>query len=908
MEKNLNVNKIVKDPKTEYQMLFNHLPEGFALHEIIFDTKNKPIDYRFLAVNPAFERLTGLKAKDIIGKTVLQVLPDTEPIWIERYAKVAMTGESIKFENYNGGLGKHYEITAYSPEKNRFAIIFLDITERKRVTELVRETNELYEGILSTQTAGIYQIRVIPGGFEFPEPKYVYEFVNDRYCFITGHTREEHLADPMLTMKLIHPDEYQEWIAKNNSSDKTLQRFEWEGRIIVKGQIRWVHFESRPKTQPNGDRIWTGLLLDITERKQTKEALLENKSRLEFALRSLNMGTWYWDIVEDKRYFDEQVCRLLGIDPLTFKDTAKEFFDILHPEDMEVVKNSLNRALENDELYQPVYRVIWKDKSVHHITARGRLSRDKSGQPLRLNGLIWDITDLKKAEDTIAAEKERLAVTLRSIGDGVITTDVEGRITDINKTAEELTGWKRHETIGKPLEEVFQIISEITRKPHENPVHKVLKTGSVVELANHTLLVSKSKREYIIADSGAPIRDRRSQIIGIVLVFRDITEKQKLFENAQRTDKLESLGILAGGIAHDFNNLLGGMFGYIDLAKTQCTKSDKISEYLDKALKTFSRAKNLTHQLLTFSKGGAPCKKTASLGPVIMEVTTFALSGSNCSCSFDMAEDLWSCDYDVNQIGQVVDNIVINAIQAMPMGGKLFITAKNLSSSPAFFTLPATKKYIHITFKDSGIGIPPSIVQRIFDPFFTTKQKGNGLGLATAYSIIKKHEGDITVESTIDKGTTFHIFLPASVNAYSEKELNANFAFQGKGHVLIMDDEESIRETTGELLKDLGYEVEFAQNGTEALNMIKDFSLQGKPFTAVIMDLTIPGEMGGKEAINELRKTDQTLTVFVSSGYSQDPIMANPTQYGFNDKISKPFQRSQLFELFRRNLHENNKK
>jgi PAS domain S-box-containing protein len=374
---------------------------------------------------------------------------------------------------------------------------------------------------------------------------------------------------------------------------------------------------------------------------------------------------------------------------------------------------------------------------------------------------IRDITDRKRVANAMTAESERLSVTLRSINDGVITTDIQGNITIMNKIAEELSGWTQQEALGKLIFPVFNIINENTRKPQENIVNKVLATGETIELAGHAVIISKTGTESLIEASVSPMKDKQNSIIGAVLVFRDITEKQKLLEVSQRNQKLEALGVLAGGIAHDFNNLMGGIFGFIDLA-ILITKDEKINHYLSKAMSTIDRAKDLTRQLLTFAKGGVPLQMVTPLFPFIQETAQFALSGSNVSSQYDIAKDLWPCIIDKNQIGQVIDNIIINAQQAMPMGGTVEVMARNISIEVEEHPTLLKGNYVRVSIKDYGIGISKKIQPRIFDPFFTTKPKGHGLGLAICYSIINSHGGAIDFESVPDVGSTFHIYLPAS--------------------------------------------------------------------------------------------------------------------------------------------------
>ncbi|OQA07942.1 MAG: Blue-light-activated protein [bacterium ADurb.Bin374] len=446
---------------------------------------------------------------------------------------------------------------------------------------------------------------------------------------------------------------------------------------------------------------------------------------------------------------------------------------------------------------------------------------------------------------------------------------------------------------------VFRIINERTRRPCENPAEKVLATGSVIELANHTLLVSRSGTERMIADSGAPITNQDGVTIGVVLVFRDMTEKQRLLDVLQRTDKLDSLGVLAGGIAHDFNNMLAGIFGFIGLARTT-TGDETVSRYLDQAMAAFTRARNLTQQLLAFSRGGAPLRKTAELGPLIRESASFALAGSNVACDFDIAPDLWLADFDDNQIGQVIDNIVINAQQAMPAGGRISISAKNTMLNDLESRLFKAGRWIKLSIADTGVGIPSEHLKSIFDPFFTTKQKGHGLGLATCYAIVQKHEGYIEVESLVGKGTTFHVFLPASQQEAVEAVSQRTVEHRGTGRILVMDDEPSIREILGLILEGMGYTVFEAKDGQNALRVCAEAAKNGTPIDGAFFDLTIPGGMGGKEAILLLRSEYPTMPVYASSGYSDDPVMSRPTEYGFTDSIRKPYRKEDLAAMLNR--------
>jgi CheY-like chemotaxis protein/two-component sensor histidine kinase len=379
-----------------------------------------------------------------------------------------------------------------------------------------------------------------------------------------------------------------------------------------------------------------------------------------------------------------------------------------------------------------------------------------------------------------------------------------------------------------------------------------------------------------------------------------VTEKKKREEEQLKIKKLESVGVLAGGIAHDFNNILAAILGNINLAGFHIEKDHKSHRLLKEAEKASMRARDLTQQLLTFSKGGDPVRETASITQVIIDSADFVLHGSNVKCRYAIPEDLWLVDIDTGQMSQVIQNIAINARHAMPEGGEITISCENIAdiAKETGLSLPG-EKYIKIAIADHGGGIPEKYLDKIFDPYFSTKQEGSGLGLAITHSIVNKHDGHISVRSKSGEGTTFSIYLPASAGQKS-RDVKGEAQEPEKtvrGTVLIMDDEEMIRDLTKEMLSHFGHEVLLAKDGREAIEIFKEHHHSDNPVDVIIMDLTIPGGMGGKDAIKEILKIDPDAKAIVSSGYSNDPVMANYQQHGFKASIGKPFEMAQLKEI-----------
>lgn len=519
--------------------------------------------------------------------------------------------------------------------------------------------------------------------------------------------------------------------------------------------------------------------------------------------------------------------------------------------------------------------------------------------------VIRDITERIKTKEELVTEKERLSVTLQSISDGMIALDINSKVVLINKIAEKLTGCNHDEAIGKNLDEIFHMVDEKTRTICKNPVEKILKDGIIIKPSSNNLLISKDGKERNIINSAAPIRDKNNKVIGIVLIFKDITKDRRIDEELQKIHKLESLGILAGGIAHDFNNVITGISGNISLAMLSIDSPEEAYKILSDAQSAVVQAKSLSQQLLTFSKGGSPRKKIISFINLLNDTIPFLLRGSNAIYEMNISTDLWAGEVDESQIRQVIANIVINAEQSMPEGGLIKIKAENIIMGKDLEIPLIEGKYVKISIKDEGIGIPKKHLSKIFDPYFTTKQKGTGLGLSTCYSIIKKHYGHISVESVLGKGTTFSIYLPASkeIIEHNDEPQKIKLNIEGMKKILVMDDDDIVRNVIGKMLKYLNFKVDFAIDGVEAIEKYNELIKSNSKYDLVIMDLTVPGSMGGDKAIKELLKIDPNVKAIVSSGYSNKTIMSNYKDYGFSGAIAKPYKIEDLSDIIKQVLN-----
>ena len=627
----------------------------------------------------------------------------------------------------------------------------IDITSRKKSEDDLRRSEEKFKAFTEHLQVMVYTY----------DSRGVFTYVNRMCEELTGYSRDELLG--MNFTKLLH-DDYKNLSVKRAVSRRSGEThgvsYDYVG-VKKDGSCRWWELSG---IRLDDDKTVLGNAIDITDRIESEQALKESEKKF----RSLfERSSDPMLLLDEEGFFD---CNQAALKLLKAKNKDDVF---AHPARLSPARQPDGRSSQEKAkaLIKQTYKAgfhrfewlhcdlqgseFWADVSLTVIPFENR----------EIIFTIWrDISTFKKLEHLLRDEREQLLLTLRSIGDAVITTDLDGRVVLMNRVAEQLTGWRHAEALGRKLAGIFEIVTGKTGEPVRNSLDQAITQGVVLEFDNDTVLRSRHGQEYKIADRASPIRDEKSEIVGGILVFRDVTDRDRMQEEVLKLRKLESVGRLAGGIAHDFNNLLTGIMGNIEVAVLRLGPQSKSAHgNLEKALKASRRAADLTQKLLTFAKGGEPIKETKAIGEIIKDSAEFSLLGSKIALSLDIPEDLWVAEVDAGQISQVIQNLVINAVHAMAEGGTIFISGENveLDSAQTVSLHLKSGSYVKILVRDQGCGIAEELRQKIFDPFFTTKKEGSGLGLSVIHSIINKHDGYVSVQSELGRFTEFTIFLPA---------------------------------------------------------------------------------------------------------------------------------------------------
>jgi PAS domain S-box-containing protein len=786
------------------------------------------------------------------------------------------------------------------PDGEMFGTICVLDSEKNEYSELYRKLMVQFKELLESHLELIFQHREIEKEKIITE-KYLdaagpivvildekgrVKRINERGCSVLGCKKKE----------IKGKDWFENFIPENIRKDvkKIFER-------LMSGNIKEKEFEEHPVIIRGGEKIilWHNNILkneeggivgtissgvDTTERREYQKRLRKAEEEKSLILNGTPMLIDYQNTKHEIIWANKAAGESVGKKPEEL--VGKKCHEVWNQRNVPCEECPVEKAIKKGELVSGEIRS--PDGRAWFIKANPVI--DEEGDIIGVIEITMNVTERKKAEEELRKTKERYQKIVENANEWIWIIDCEGNFTYANRAAVEGSGYKIENWLGRSFEPI--VLEENLSK-----VKRIFAETLGGKSQNYELRIKdKNGNIKTLQVNTAPLLEE-GEAIGTVSVGRDITEDKEKEKELMRMDKLESIGVLAGGIAHDFNNLLMGIMGNISLAKMNID-DDEVKELLSDAAKASKKASRLTEQLLTFSKGGEPVKEKTSMKDIIIESSEFVLHGSNVKCEYHFSEDLWNVTVDKGQMFQVINNIVLNADQSMPEGGKISITGDNiLLDKDNTFSLPEGK-YIKISMEDEGVGIPEEHLNKIFDPYFSTKTKGHGLGMTTVYSIIQKHEGHIKVESKLGEGTTFYIYIPAVEEDKEEREgEKEKVSFLNKKKILLMDDEEVVLNTMGRMLKEKGSEVVFAEDGDKAVKKFKEEKSTSHPFDAVILDLTIPGGMGGKDTLKEIRKIDPKVKVIVSSGYSNSPIMANYDKYGFNGVIAKPFNIEELIRV-----------
>jgi PAS domain S-box-containing protein len=897
--------------------------------------------YRTLKVNESAIRLLGLKTH-----------PKTLEGFVQHIAKQDQLSFLQSVEKLRGTWAFESEVHIQNSSKRwvqfrmksvvedgrtvGFRGVVIDITELKNYESMLLESEQRWSYALEGNQDGVWDWNVETGEV----------FITDQCKRIFGFEPSEAPNLSVEWSSRIHPNDQkivQENIRKhvNGESDYYINEY----RILCKdGTYKWVLVRGKLIQTGNGEleRRLVGTLADISKRKEF-ELELELSDQLLKAINSLQLDLISGTAVENAIYRTLiQIGKIIDADRIQIYKSIEpsgvnETISLLHEWTNGILEARQGTTQHSAVYFQDFGYDRWATLLKKNIPISGHVSKLPASEheallkqgihslfvtPIFYKDQFWGFIEFdvlkadklwtnseyqllknfantfaeimmnREAEEAIEVQRKRIETTINSIADAVITVGLNGEILLINPLAEKLLGYKQAGT--EYLSNYLVLLDKQNKQPLRDPLAKLyagtLKTPTQVS----GIFVDSNGVSRTLQGSVSPIFNRQSDLNGAVVALTDVTNFEKMETELQKAQKLESIGILAGGIAHDFNNILTGIIGNLSLAELYLDDNDTkaIQERIELATEGCIRAGDLTQQLLTFSKGGSPIKKVVNIKELLEKATSFAIHGTKVQSLLSFEPELYSVEADEGQLNQVVNNLIINATQAMPDGGRVFVVADNLYISSANLQLNEGF-YVRIKITDEGVGIPKEYLEQIFDPFFTTKEYGSGLGLATSFSIIKRHEGQIDVESTVDEGTTFTIYLPATTEQVTEVFQAKQSMYKGVGRVLVLDDDVAILELLEKALIKMGFDVVVKTSGNEVISLFREAE-ESNPFTLVILDLTVPGEKGGVEVIKELKEINPSVKAIVSSGYSNVAAISKYKSFGFMARIIKPFTAKQL--------------
>jgi PAS domain S-box-containing protein len=881
--------KLLEKDLRESEERFRRLSENAI--DVIYRYRLKP-DAGFEYVSPATVKLTGYAPEEYYADPLLArkiVHPEDRDQYRQHFSSPELLGAplALRWIHKDGHItwAEEIDVPVYNLNGEIIAYegIVRDITGRRQAEGALRESEERYRSIMEQMQDSYYEVDLAGN----------YTFVNESAGHSFGYSRDEMLG---LNYRLTVPEEDIKGIfAAYNEVYRTAKPNKgFPHRIRHKdGSITFSEMSIDVNRNTQGEIIgFKSVSRDITERKLMEEAVRRSSMQFQSIIEHITDIFYMLNSDYEMLYISPQAEQVLGY---TTEEVRNNWRGYVTDNPINLAAHEKTQlAITTGEKQEPyLQEFMHRDGKKLLIEINESPLKNDKGEVIGMVGAARDVTERKRIESALRESEEKYRMVVENSLESIYIA-VDGILQFSNKRAAELSGYSQEELISRPF---IEFIHPDDRQMVVERYLQRLKGMDVPGIYSFRIIDKAGNIRWVELSAVFITWEGRPATLNFLT---DVTDRRRLEEERQRVAKLESVGLLAAGIAHDFNNILTAILGNISLAGTEAEPGSELRNSLEQAEKASQRARDLTQQLLTFSKGGAPVLKLASLTQLLRDTASFALSGSNVKCRFSIPDGLWQAEIDEGQVSQVIHNLVINAQQAMPAGGSIDLLAENMALSKKQRLgkgLPLKEgNYIRVTVADHGSGIPAEHLDKIFDPFFTTKKVGSGLGLATSFSIARNHGGHLSVESAPGAGSTFYLYLPASQQtSITKREKKETIKPAGKARILVMDDEQGVREIAGRMLTHLGYaDIEFAVDGAEAIKLYKAAMKSGKPFTVAILDLTIAGGMGGEVAIQKLLKIDPGVKAIVSSGYADDLVIARYEDYGFSGMVAKPYTLEQL--------------